>query len=219
MKISLISLVIASVMLITSNLHAQKKNVLDYYKMLEVSQEYKITKTGEKYQTVGITEEPFDVTVDFKNGYIEIKDEGTGGGTLFYQVVLYRKSDGSALIAMTSQVFDGVSVGCEIDFFEEKDGKLVSKTSKYFPGKDYFIEKFPKILSTDEKEVLGDVVNPVYDLPQNGLTINIMYQVKSHVGKENKKQFDLQQRLLKMGPVFLKWKFNKVTDQFEIVNS
>ncbi|MEZ4938733.1 MAG: hypothetical protein R2799_14175 [Crocinitomicaceae bacterium] len=219
MKTSIITTVIASLMLITSNVYSQKKNVLDYYKMLDVSQEYKITKSGETYQTIGITEEPFDVVVDFKNGYIEIKDEGTGGGILFYQVVLYRKADGSALIAMTTQNFDGVSEECEIDFFVEKEGKLVSNKSKYFPGDDYFLNKFPKELSSEEKEVLPNVVNPIYDLPQNGLTINIMYAVKGYVNQENKSEFDLQQRLSKMAPVFLKWKYNKTTDQFEIVNS
>ncbi len=210
--------VISILLLITSNLHAQKKNVLDYYKMTEVAKEYKITKKGDKYQTQGITEEPFDVVVDFKNGYIEIKDEGTGGGTLFYQIVLFRKADGSALIAVSKQNFDGVMIGSEVDFFQERGTNLVSVKSKYYPGDKFFMDNFPEELTADEKKIFPEFVESVFDLPQNGLAISIMYAANRHVEKEDKVMYNLQQKLVKNGPIFLKWKYNKAKDQFEIVN-
>lgn len=219
MKILTFTTVIASLLLISFNLNAQKKNVLDYYRMLDVNKEYKIFKNGEHYQTTGVTEEPFNVTVDFKNGYIDIKDEGTGGGTMFYQVVLYRKADGSALVAMSSQNFDGVFIDVQIEFYEEKDGKLVNKTEKYFPGKQFFMDKFPGDLSSEEKAIFSEVVTPVFDLPQHGLAISVMFAVNGYVDKEKRTQYDLQQRLTKSAPYFLKWKYNKAKDQFEIVES
>lgn len=214
-----LSLVFASLMFITS-ISAQKKNVLDYYRMLNVNSEYKISKNGDKYQTIGITETPFDVTVDFKNGYIEIQDDGTGGGTVTHQIVLFRKSDGSALILHSYRFFDGVMIESSLDFHEESNGKMVKQNKKYSKSADYFTNKFKAQFGDEnDKNLLSSMLTPVFDLPQLGLTIKVSFFVLTYVNDDEKDKKELQKKLLQMNLDETLWKWNKAKNQFEIVKS
>lgn len=46
------------------------------------------------------------VTVDASNGYIEIWDEGTGGGSFQVQVVLWRQADGQPLVGIAQTGYE-----------------------------------------------------------------------------------------------------------------
>jgi hypothetical protein len=219
MSLSLYPTLIVSLLLINSQIHAQKRNVLDYYKMLPVNNEYKISHSDNIYTTSGITETPFEIIVDLKNGYIEIEDEGTGGGTVTHQVVLYRKSDKKALIVHSQKYFDGVGIESKIKFYELLDNKLIEVKKKYHLSNQTFLKNILKEFDEDwDRDVILGLVHPVFKLPQHGLIIEIDFFVATVIGKTSDRMHLLHEKLLKMDFETIKWKWNKVLDRFEFVN-
>lgn len=211
---------IASLLLISAHSFGQKKHILDYYKLLPIGKDYIIKKINDKYVTYGVTESPIAVTVDFKNGYIAFEDEGTGGGTFSVQAVLYRKTDGSALIAYSSKSFDGVGLDASpIDFFEDKAGKLVSANTKYRKSELEFertiLNKFPE---DRDRTIASELIQPYFKLPQNGLTIEVNFFVVNYVNEDETKKIEIQQKLKKMDLKTIHWKYIKSKDQFEFVD-
>lgn len=109
----------------TATSQAQRSVVTAYRELQKIDESialYPLTQKGEDWKTMSVAEYELNAKVDTKNGYIEIQDEGTGGGTLTTQVVLYRKADGNELVVFNRRTFDGVSTDTEIAMYES-DGK------------------------------------------------------------------------------------------------
>ena len=162
--------------LLMLSLFAQKLTVIDYFEKLppEIIDDYKIENAeGEWISKSNAGYEIFP-TVDIINGYIEIIDEGTGGGTTKLQVVLFRKKDGSALIAISKYTNDGgMYIESRINFMEYKNEEWIdvtydiqpSITCNNFVNQGFDMPDFPE----DFHEMFGIV----YNLPQYGTTIEI----------------------------------------------
>ena len=113
---------------------------------------------------VALNELPKDL---FKTG-------GTGGGTTKLQVVLYRKKDGSALIAISKYTNDGgMYIESRINFMEYKNEEWIdvtydiqpSITCNNFVNQGFDMPDFP--------EAFHETFGIVYNLPQYGTTIEI----------------------------------------------
>lgn len=148
------------------------KSVLDFYNMLPVSKEYKITKKGSKYVTMSNADYEMGATVDMKNGFIEINDDGTGGGSVNVQVVLFLDNDKGAYIGYSRFSFDGIATASDaFDFYTYNDASLNKNTGKIIEtmNKSAFL-KSAYTPSGDEKEAWNQM-DVIYKLPRNGTTV------------------------------------------------
>lgn len=170
-KITILTLSIFFVTIVS----AQKLTVLDYFEKLpeEHNFDYKIESIEGEWITMSNADYEIKPTVDIINGFIEIVDDGTGGGTTKLQVVLYRKKDGSALIAVSKFVGDGIGNEVEINFLELKNNKWQDVTTTVLPdiGYDNFLKNGKSF--ADYPEDLSYLVYLDYKLPQYGTTIEV----------------------------------------------
>lgn len=118
-------------LLILISLFSSGQNVLDYYKTLPASFfsdhgegafKYAISKRNNVWLCKSIAGYDISPTVDIRNGYIEINDEGTGGGSILTKVVLFRKKDRSPLIGITIGSFNGFFFDSSTHFYEKQNG-------------------------------------------------------------------------------------------------
>ena len=100
-----------------------QNNVLYYYQNLETSftADYPLTPKGEQWVSYSSAEYEIDVVVDTKNGYIEIEDEGTGGGLLRLQFVMFRLDGGQPMIAINETFFDGLGIQSRYAFLHPEN--------------------------------------------------------------------------------------------------
>ncbi|MEZ4973050.1 MAG: hypothetical protein R2820_07045 [Cyclobacteriaceae bacterium] len=96
---------------------ANPTNIIDYFALLQwknqVDDYYIFVQHDGKYVCVENLGDEFDYsgsldeirlypsTVDIKNGYLNIEDEGTGEGLYTFEVALFRKPDNSYIIAVS----------------------------------------------------------------------------------------------------------------------
>lgn len=151
----------------------------------------KIRKENNKYFSDSDVDYPIPVTVDYKNGYIEFKDEGAGGVVSPAKTVLYRKANGSGLIVCATRAFDVAGQEPSIDFYEEKDGKLILNNAKYKKSdlelESIILKEFPYDL---DRTIASELITPYFDLPQNGLTIKVdFFLFFPSLTKKRKKTF------------------------------
>jgi len=164
-------------LLFTGNIFAQR-NVLDYYRLLpdSLTEGYKLTYENGQWTSYSDADYDLYPVVDIKHGYIEIDDEGTGGGELIIQVALYRKKDGKSLIAVSKKIFDGVSQKGKIYFLELYSNKWVIVNDKVLPHisvEKFFNNEYSIPPSYKQKTSI------VYDLPRYGTTITLNLNVEA----------------------------------------
>ncbi len=148
-----------------------KRTVLDYYNMLVPPYDpgYPLQEKNGKWRTRSrITEQPINAVVDIKNGYIEIEDEGTGGGTTTCRVVLFRMADGNPMIAITETFFDGVGLTQERWFLRPEDPKRWDWT-------DYTLRTitafdFLPSDNAEEPDIVHRLLPVTIELPRQGTT-------------------------------------------------
>ncbi len=106
------NLILLLILIFTTNIFAQQLTVFDYFEKLYEDDKisYKIENIEGEWISQSNAGYEIKAKVDIINGYIEIIDEGTGGGTIKLHVVLYRKKDGSALIAVSEFISDGIFI-------------------------------------------------------------------------------------------------------------
>ncbi len=187
---------------------AQKKNVVDYFRLLPDSLKhyYSLEYKNGKWFTESVAEYQITPVVDIRNGFIEIQDDGTGGGTTTLQVVLYRKKDGSALIGVSYNLFDGVFFENSIFFGEYKNNKWIDLTHKVLPKINLYT--FMKSGYKIPDEIRG-YLSVRYSLPQHGTTITVDFQYGGIFmycsSDENKKICDEFTKNVKYDSIKLKW--------------
>ena len=126
------------------------KTVLDYYKLLKwkhLAAPFVFARRGDKWIAVEGDGYDFDspgtdwekdrlypVDIDIANGYLEITDEGTGGGTAYTQIALFRRADNSAFAALN---FFGMGIdyveASSPKFYSWNGSALTDITSSVFP--------------------------------------------------------------------------------------
>ena len=167
------------IILATTNAFAQKLNVLDYFDKLpdSVRMSYKISKNKGKWISTSTAEYEINPIVDLRNGYIELIDEGTGGGVIKLQVVLYRKKDASALIGVSSYIGDGTWIEYSLVFLEYQNQQWADVSSEVMPNlsyKDFVKENYEM---PDFPESYYEISTIYYKLPQHGTSIRASLDV------------------------------------------
>jgi hypothetical protein len=169
------------------------RNVLDYYRQLPTTSfrgdsKYELTRAKGGWIThSSSTEEEIPVTVDTQNGYISFMDEGTGGGSMRTQVVLFLKGNKSPLIAVSQGVYDGAAFEGKVTLVEPTQGQWKEVTSSVLPVlrlEDFLDARCLAAMSTHVKESLGKT-GFNYDLPQQGTTIQVTLWTNPHMFPED----------------------------------
>ncbi len=150
---------------------SQNLSIIDYYRLLPDSliHYYEIFYKDNKWYTNSCAEYEIEILVDIKNGYIEINDEGTGGGRTTVKTVLFRKTDGSGLIGISYHFYDGFA-DSDIKFLEYKNNEWVFVTNEVLPEITY------RNFMSDDYELPYFEFPPFsiyYDLPQFGSSIKL----------------------------------------------
>ncbi|WP_157698909.1 hypothetical protein [Bernardetia litoralis] len=175
MKINRLFLMLVA-LFVCQTLVAQR-NVLDAYKELQKYDKnldyYKLFKKGNDWKTTSNADYEMSATVDFKNGYIEIDDDGTGGGTVNVQVVLFRTIDKRELIGVTThRIFDGDFAGATYDFWKSTDSGWKNVTKEVLPTNfnytNFCTQKIANVDAGFEKDINYRIL-----LPQHGTTAKL----------------------------------------------
>ena len=131
MKRIIFFIIITSFLLTSGKIKAQNNinslNVLEIYdllpeKLFHIDEylgevKYDVTYNNGQYSSVSLAGYNFDAVVDIKNGYIEISDEGTGGGSIYQQIVLFRAATREPLIGITTGGFNSFYFETRLRFY------------------------------------------------------------------------------------------------------
>ena len=159
------------------------QDVVDYYNSLPKTFfsdkdlgdiKYPLYKKGDTWFSQSLADREFNPIVDIKNGYIEFNDEGTGGGNVNTQIVLFRKKDGSPLIGITMGGYNGIYFENSTAFYELKNDAWI-KTNNVFPElkiKRLLNKKYQNLYFKRDGIVTPNLTN-LTELPQTGTTINL----------------------------------------------
>lgn len=193
------------------------KTVVDYYNLLrwkEMIDPFVLVAQGDQWVCIEDMGSDFNYDgaldavrhypsiVDIKNGYIQIEDEGTGGGTLSYtEVALFRKSDKSYLIALNGYGRDEIThvvSGGAPKFYQWENNELREVTTDVFP------ETSLSLFFKEDVEPIES--NYYFTLPQIGRSIEY------HIGLND----PAQKEKLKTEKINIQ--FDSGQDQFVLLN-
>ncbi len=162
----------------TININAQNFNIVDYFRLLpdSVTHGYPLTYENNKWKSKSSVDYPIYPTVDIKNGFIEIIDEGTGGGTETVQVALFRTQNKRAVIAVSYSVADGIGSESTISFWKYSKGYWIEITDKTLP--DISLKNFTNKNYTVPKNLPKNFYDISFSLPHYGtiLKANLFVQ-------------------------------------------
>lgn len=219
-----------------------EQNVYEYYQSLPESFFYdtdlgEIKYTIRKKENAWVSESlagyEIPAIVDIKNGYIEINDEGTGGGNINIKVVLFRKKDRSPLIGITKGGFNGIYFENSSSFYETKNKEWL-KAEYVFPemGIDRFLNEKYRKLNFEKDEIISPNLSSLLELPQFGTVVNVDlnftkydFLVESnhnpHLQKPftDKEQTKLWEIIDNISIESFQLKFNKAVGKFEVIDS
>lgn len=167
-------LFIISCFIISQRCLGQSK-LVNYFNQLssEYKHGYVISKKGETYFADAGTG-PCKVLVDNKNGFLEIKDPGTGGGTFVMQLAIFKNAKKEDVIAVNHYAFEDLKQGMV------SDGKLVFfKAGKQLV--DVTKEVLPDMTTVEDQAYNGqsdailqgykEGIFEYFELPRSGTTI------------------------------------------------
>lgn len=161
---------------------AQSK-LINYFNKLpkEYQYGYVITKMGESY-TADAGTGSCPVLVDNANGFLEIRDSGTGGGTFVFQLALFTNSRKEAFIAVNyfgyEDLDQGMVDGGNIHFFF--CGKKLSEMTKdILPDMTTVEDKAYNGNATTIFESYKEGVYEYFELPRNGTTVKFHFGTNS----------------------------------------
>ncbi len=189
-------------------------NILDYYsllpeKLLSINSlggfKYSLKKAKGGWITHSLAGYGLQPVVDIKNGYIQIDDEGTGGGSVTETVVLFRKADKEALIGVGIEEFDGFHMDYGLAFYEFRNNHWKDVTNKALPTltfKEFLQEKYVK-LTLDKTSRIFRMLSWRYQLPRYGTSITvsinhsqIQFLLDNEVDKKTGKPLDQKNKEL-----------------------
>lgn len=162
--------------------NSEKKNIYEYYQLLPDNifkslegVKYHLQKKGTKWQTESLADYPLEPIVDIKNGFIQISDEGTGGGSLVETITLFRKADQGAIIGISIESFIGFFSYSVFSFLEYSDKTWYDVTDKVFPVNSFkeFINGKYRALYLDQNNRIFKALTLIIELPRNGTIVPI----------------------------------------------
>lgn len=172
-----------------------RRTVLDYYQMLTsqglLTYEYPLQEQQGRWVCISpLTEESFEAVVDVPNGFIELEDDGTGGGTYRRQVVLFRMEDSKAVIGVNELIHDGVTLSHNYAFYRDQNGRLEDWTERTMPaisGFDFLPSDY-----AEESDIVAQALDVYFELPRKGtkLTCKVWTGKKVYFCQEDANEED-----------------------------
>lgn len=231
-----------SILFIQVSCQVAEQNIYDYYQSLPESffydadlgeNKYVIQKKEGVWICKSTSGNNFSPLIDLKNGYIEINDEGTGGGNSYQQIVLFRKIDRSPLIGVTTGSFNGFYFDSSTTFYEKLGNKWM-EAKNVFP--ELTIQRFLNPTYRKHGFTKNDIVSPnlttLTVLPQHGTTVKVElnfnkydYLIESNQNVYKKQSFSkkeakqLWERIENISIESFQLKFNKTDGKFEVIDS
>ena len=159
-----------------------RESIVDYYNLIPIKllDEYRyqlqfknnnwITRSNANYEIRPI--------VDIKNGYLKIKDAGTGGGAVEHELVLYRTPEGNDIIGVNITQFDGLGHICKLRFYKPAENQWMDITNDVLPKVDLsrFMDDNTK-LNMEKFSKLIEGIEFLYRLPRIGTTMNVKIEL------------------------------------------
>ncbi len=177
------ALLLTLIALAPAGSNAKNLSVLDYYqmipaKLISISSEYpskfKIENKGGKFITQSSADYELTPTIDFKNGWLNITDEGTGGGTVIHEMAIFIDANKTRYIAANTTEHDGIGVNSKLRFYFLDGERWNDVTSKILPKlswRDFFSSISLKNISPLLKEEHLSKLQISYALPRYGTTV------------------------------------------------
>ncbi|MFC4262786.1 hypothetical protein ACFOWM_07860 [Ferruginibacter yonginensis] len=184
--------------------HAQAK-IVQYFKKLPAEQQhgYKINFKNNQYNVVA--DNQCSITVDEKNGYLKIIDDGTGGGTFVLELAIFKKENKTDILAVNTYAYSGDGKeGGSIAFFDVAQN-MTDVSMSVWPDFGYIEDLLTNGVTKKDIEPYASTEYTYAQLPQQGTTIlfNIGFKsLDAACSEGNKKACTLQKKLQ---PVKLLW--------------
>ncbi len=114
---------------------APRKTIADYYRALTepYAPRYALQQAGKEWYTVSELGDTLPVLVDAANGYLQLVDDGTGGGTIEVELALFRLASGQPMVAVSQKYYDGVGMQQELFCLRPEDGQQLDWTEHSLP--------------------------------------------------------------------------------------
>lgn len=201
-----------------------QRNVLDAYRELKKHDTelnyYKLYQKADKsWNTNSSADYEMPITVDFKNGYIEFKDDGTGGGSINIQVVLFRTLDKKELVGVITERFDGYIFTSTYHFWKSTDSGWKDVTKEVLPTAfNYadFIKNKSKNISPDFYKNIKYRIS----LPQHGTTAKLYWyfseQKDCSDNNDNQSYCDSLKKMKENSYTYLKLTWDKTNTRFNL---
>ncbi len=163
----------------TSSCSLAQSKLINYFKMLPKAQQhdFTITKKGSGYVAdAGTGEVP--VTIDEANGFMEIIDNGTGGGTANLQLAIFKDNKGEETVAVNYYGSgDGIH-DAALNFFH-KENKLMDVTYDKSVVEDWTVFESKAMEDAGDFSAWTENSPPYtyYKLPRKGTTITLHYGI------------------------------------------
>lgn len=170
---------ILSVMLSCHLSYSQSK-LIKYFNMLPTAkkQGYVISKIGSTYFADAGTGE-CKVLVDDTNGFLEIVDSGTGGGTLVYQLAIFKKKKNEDFVAVSyysyeDKLGDGMISSGDFNFYF--CGKTLSdKTNDVLPEMIILQDGAYYDVASEISESYSEGEYEYFEIPHHGTTLKFHF--------------------------------------------
>jgi hypothetical protein len=159
----------------TSNIFAQSK-LIKYFNQLpkEMQMDYKIVKKGNAY-AVESDERYSQIIIDDANGFLEFDDSGTGGGSIKFQLAIFKKASGKEIVAVNYYSYGDVRENGTLKLYDASNG-MQDVTAELISDITVFEYEATKDIGTELSEWLGDRGGYTYfELPRKGTTIMMHY--------------------------------------------
>ncbi len=204
---------IATIFILQITTFAQSK-MASYFKKVDEERKGGITltvKAGKATAESGTGK--CKVILDEKNGYLQIIDDGTGGGTYTVELAIFKDVKGKAYLVANSYVKSGDGIETKgMSFYDAATMK--DATMQMWPDVGYVEDLLTNGITKQDIEAYASTEYAHCTLPKNGTTI--MYQIGFTALDQACNNNDAEAIALrkKLKPVKFVW--NKTTATFDL---
>lgn len=193
----------------------ERRDVLYYYRSLKdpYRSGYELKENNGQWTSISPdTEEPIAAVVDIKNGFIEIMDQGTGGGDWTYRMALFRMADGQPVIGITNTYFDGAGLDQKYYFLRPENAQKLDwtkETIREITGFDFL-----PLDNAEEEDIVKKLLPVSLELPRQGTSVKaVVYTGLEQIycrGDENEySDYCVLFRQVQRKEIVLKWNKEK----------
>jgi hypothetical protein len=161
------------------SLKAQSK-LIGYFNKLPKAHkhEFVITKNTNTY-TANAGTGAVKVLLDEANGFMQIKDNGTGGGTLVYEMAIFKTQKGKDIVAVNHYAYEegGMHSGGNIVFFNASNMKDITK--EVLPDLTVVQDETYKTVNASDLETYSNSPYIYFELPKKGTVVTFNYSTNT----------------------------------------